>query len=112
MTVDVAIAIDRLARDVSLRRNSVKTYDEDGNYVAGGLMVKTIRAAIQPARGKQLMDLPEGVREEARWLAWSREPIMLDDIIANRDQTFRVMFVWPRDEGLGNFWRVAMGLVR
>lgn len=107
--IDVAIAIDDEAVDVSLKRKATGSYDANGDFVAGGETTSTIRSAIQPASGRQLMDLPEGIRSEARWLAWSRSEIRLDDTLVHSGSNYRVMFVWPRAEG--GFWRAALGLL-
>lgn len=107
--IDVAVAIDGEAVNVSLKRKAAGHYDDDGNFVPAAETTATIRAAVQPASGRELMDLPEGLREEARWLVWSRSEIRIDDTIVHRGQPFRVMFAWPRMEG--GFWRAAMGLL-
>ena len=107
--IDVAAAIDGEAVNVLLNREATGHYDGDGNWIPGAAASSAIRAAIQPASGRQLMDLPEGIRAEARWLAWSRSEIRLDDTIAHGGSNYRVMFVWPRAEG--GFWRAAMGLL-
>jgi hypothetical protein len=53
------------------------------------------------------MDMPEGIRAEAGWIAWSRSDMALDDQIVSATITYRVLFVWPRAEGA--FWRAALG---
>lgn len=106
--IDVAIAIDGEAVNVSLTRNAPGAWGSDGKFTDGAATTSTIRAAVQPASGRQLMDMPEGIREEARWIVWSRAELRLDDRIAHGGQLFRVMHVWPRTEG--SFWRAAMGL--
>lgn len=108
--IDVAIAIDGEAVNVSLSREALGQYDDDGNWIPGAPSTSTVRAAVQPASGRQLMDLPEGIRNEARWLAWSRSEIRLDDEITYAGSRYRVMFVWPRLEG--GFHRAAMGLLK
>ncbi|MBN9074299.1 MAG: hypothetical protein J0H34_22405 [Rhizobiales bacterium] len=107
--IDVAIAIDGEAVNVSLTRKAAGDYNADGEFVPGAPSTSTIRAAVQPASGRQLMDLPEGIRNEARWLAWSRSEIRLDDEMTQGGSRYRVMFVWPRAES--GFWRAAMGLL-
>ena len=107
--IDVAIAIDGEAVNVTIERKAAGAYDGDGKWVAGAETTSTIRAAVQPASGRQLMDLPEGIRNEARWLAWSRSEIRMDDTVVHAGSTYRVMFLWPRAEG--SFWRAAMGLL-
>lgn len=108
--IDVAIAIDGEAVNVVLTREGAGSYNADGEWVSGApVTIDPFRAAVQPASGRQLMDLPEGIRAEARWLAWSRSEIRLDDTIAHGGSNYRVMFVWPRMEG--GFWRAALGLL-
>lgn len=107
--IDVAIAIDGEAVDVSLTREAAGHWDDDGNWVPGEPTSSTISAAIQPASGRQMEDLPEGIRNEARWLLWSRAEIRLNDKIIHAGSSYRVMHVWPRIEG--GFWRAAAGLL-
>lgn len=106
--IDVAAAIDAEAWNVSLTRNAAGHYDDDGDWVPGGPSTSTIRAAIQPASGRQLEDLPDGIRNEARWFVWSRSELKLDDKISHSDSTYKIMHVWPRMDG--GFWRAAAGL--
>lgn len=109
MMIDVAIAIDGEARNVSLITRAAGDYDADGNFDKGLATTTTIRAAIFPASGNQLRDMPEGIRTEAGWVAWSRSSIAVDDQIVNGSITYRVLFVWPRPEG--GFTRAALGRV-
>lgn len=109
-----ALAIDFYARDVSLTRTSAGYFDQTpgsptfGDWIEGGESTSTIRATVQPAQGRQLQDMPEGVRSEAQWLIWSRTELKLDDTIGKDGKTYRVIHLWPRDEG--GFYRAAMGL--
>ena len=107
--IDVAIAIDGEAVNVTLTREAAGHYDDDGNWVPGEPTNSTISAAIQPASGRQLEDLPDGIRNEARWLVWSRSELRLDDKITHAGSSDRVMHVWPRADG--GFWRAAAGLM-
>jgi len=108
--INVALAIDGEAVNVSLKREAAGHYDGDGNWVPGSATTSTIRAAIQPASGRQLEDLPDGIRNEARWLVWSRAEIRLDDVITHAGSGYRVMHVWPRMDG--GFWRAAAGMLK
>lgn len=107
---DVALAIDGEAVNVTHTASGIGFWGDDGRWNGAAQPPVMIRAAIQPASGRQLMDMPEGIREEARWIAWSRSQIGLDDRIAHGGQSFRVLIVWPRMEGV--FWRAALGLVK
>ena len=106
--IDVAIAIDGEAVNVSLTREGSGGYwSDDGEWIEGGPTTSTIRAVIQPADGNQLMDVPEGMRAEARWLVWSRSEVKLNDDITSSGIKYRVMYLWPRMEG--GFYRAAIG---
>jgi hypothetical protein len=105
--IDVAIAIDGEAVLMTRTRVASGIYNDDGEYVPGGPVSEAIRAAIQPIKGNQLMDVPEGIRTEARWLCWSRSSLVVDDVITHKGITYRVLFDWPRDEGA--FYRAALG---
>lgn len=103
----VAIAIDGEAVNVTRTRRAAGAYNADGDWIAGMSTSDTIRATIQPVRGHQLMDMPEGIRTEAGWIAWSRQAITVDDEIAHGGVNYRVLFTWPRAEGA--FYRAALG---
>ena len=102
----VARAIDRFAVKVSLTRRGAGGY-VDGVYIRGAATTSEIMAVIQPATGNQLMDVPEGIRVEARWIFWSRSALSVDDVIKHGGVSYRVMYTWPRDEGA--FHRAAIG---
>lgn len=108
--MDVAIAIDAEAIDLTLKRNGPATFDLDGNYVFPGATTTTIRGMVQPASGRRLMDLPEGIRYEAQFLLWSRSEIRADDVVTHAGSNYRVMYIWPRLAD--GFTRAAMGLVK
>lgn len=104
--INVAIAIDGEAVNVTLTQPGAGAY-VGGKWVPGAAATSTIRAAIQPVKGNQLMDMPEGIRTEAGWIAWSRSPMKVDDQITASGVLYRVLFDWPRMEG--GFYRVALG---
>ncbi|CAN7389519.1 hypothetical protein [Neorhizobium sp. LjRoot104] len=105
--IDVAVAIDGEAVNVTRTRAAAGAYNDDGEWVPGSPDAATIRAAIQPASGNQLMDVPEGMRTEARWLLWSRSEVKVDDMITSGGVSYRVMHLWPRADG--GFYRAAIG---
>ena len=105
--IDVAIAIDGEAVSVSRTRRAAGVYTDTGDWVDGTATSASIMAAIQPVKGNQLMDMPDGIRTEAGWMCWSRSEIAVDDVITSKAITYRVLFVWPRDEG--EFYRAALG---
>ena len=110
MTRQAANAIDRRAWPVTRTRATEGAYNDDGEWVPGSSVSTTIKAVVQPVKGNQLMDMPEGIRTEAGWIAWSRSDIAVDDRITNNGVNYRVLFVWPRDQD-GAFYRAALGKV-
>lgn len=110
MTRQAAAAIDRRAWAVTRTRTVAGAYNADGDYVPGSSSTASIRAVVQPVKGNQLMDMPEGIRTEAGWIAWSRSEMLVDDRITDAGQTYRVLFAWPRTRD-GEFYRAALGLV-
>lgn len=109
--IDVAIAIDGESYPLKLgKKTGAWSEPFGGVWVPGEPVWSDIRGAIQPAKGVQMQDLPEGLRAEARWLLWSRAEILLDDLIKDGAISYRVMFIWPRREG--GFTRAAVGLLK
>ncbi len=109
MFSSVSFAIDKLAVSAVLKRvTDHGTYDGNGNKTPGTELEKNIRMVIQPVSGFELKDLPEGIRSEAKNIAWSRENLINDDLLVVSSITYRVMYVWPRPEG--KFTRVALGM--
>lgn len=110
MDADVAIAIDGEAVLCSIARRIGDSYNADGEGVASYAGPAPIYAAVQPATGRQLMDVPEGVREEARWLAWSRDAMANDDRMTIADGEHRIVYVWPRADG--GYYKAALGRIK
>lgn len=106
---DVAEAIDEEAVPVTLLRvaQAGAAYDARGNAIAAAAVSPTtILAAMQPAEGRLLRDLPEGVRNDVAFLGWSREEVAVGAVIGYRDHTLKVIQVWPRPED--GFTKFAM----
>lgn len=110
MSQQAAAAIDRRA----IAATRTRAPSADGSYVTGGIWVPEnaepvpIKAVVQPASGNQLMDVPEGIRTEARWLAWSRSELLVDDTVTVSSVSYRVLYAWPRTLD-GQFHRAALG---
>lgn len=108
--IDVALAIDGEAVEVIHRTRAEGSYDEGGRWVPGGLTDTPIMAAIQPATGRQVEDLPEGVRSEARSFLWTRAVVRDNDVIIDGTDSFRVLYVWNRQRD-GGFTKAALGML-
>jgi hypothetical protein len=118
MMLNVGIAIDMLAVPVTLSRSAPGAYTAEGTWLQGAATSTPIRAVVQPitgeakqsSLGQALKDMPEGIRTEAQYVAWSRSEIVLDDTIVYKGGNYRVLFVWSRDEG--GFHRALLGLLK
>jgi hypothetical protein len=133
MTALAGSRIDRRGIMFNLVRKATGGYVSGGDYVRTDSDPVSIKAILQPVSGRQAMDLPEGIREEARYLVWSRSELLMEDVIdqprsvsteANlqgllllnymgirwdRGQKLKLMVVWPRPEGAS--FRAAAGLI-
>lgn len=109
--MDLGFVVDAEAVQVQLIAKAGGSYDQTtGKWTKVTDTPLPIMATIQPATGKALRDLPEGVRDEARFILWSRQNVNLDDVIVYKGRNWRVIFEWDRDEGV--FTRAALGLMK
>ncbi|QJD54316.1 hypothetical protein [Aminobacter phage Erebus] len=109
MILDLGFVIEAEAQPAVFERKSGGNYVE-GDWIANAANVVNTTATIQPASGRQLMDVPEGVRAEARFLLWTRSELALDDVVIYGGARYRVVYTWPRPEG--GFNRAALGLTK
>lgn len=94
--IDVAQAIDEEAVPVTIISRGPATYDRRGNAILGPQSVTNALAALQPVSGRTLQDLPEGLRNDAALVGWSRSTVAVDNEIVYGGSTYRVTQVWPR----------------
>lgn len=106
--IDVSIAIDQESVTVVHKSRADGTYDAGGNAVPGASNPDVdIQAAIQPVSGKMLQDLPEGVRDQTKYVAWTRSTVDLGDTLVYIGQNYRVLHIWPRP--IDEFIKLAIG---
>jgi len=118
MQLNVGIAIDAFAVSVTRTRKADGSYNADGVWIPGTPAAVAIKATVQPVSGdgvksslgRELMDMPEGIRTEAKYIAWSRSELLVDDAIAYKSGNYRVLFVWDRDTG--GFSRGVLGSLK
>lgn len=86
---------------------------ERGNLVEPEAEKDTIRGKIQPVSGRDLRDMPEGLREEASMVLGTRSTVEVNDLITdNRDgRKYKVLFASPSTIG-GNRTRAILGKVK
>lgn len=106
---DLGWAIDAEAVPIAIEQQTGE-YDADGKWTPSEWRLTSAMGTIQPASGRQLMDLPEGVRTEARFFLWTRSALAEGDIVGYGGSRYRVVYTWPRPEG--GFTRAALGLTK
>lgn len=110
MSYSLAGAVNAEAVPMLLKRNIGGSYDANGEFVpADGAQIE-IRATIQPASGRVLRDLDEGVRKTADFVLWSTATIAVDDQIVYGGANYRVLVAKHRPEG--GFTRAIIGKLR
>lgn len=98
--IDVGLAIDAEAINLTLQSVAAAGggYAGSGKWVPNTPAQTTIRGTVQPMNGRALADMPEGVRENAKHLVWSRTDVQVNDVIVGyRNKNWRISFVYERD---------------
>ena len=93
---DVTAALSLTQRTVQRVTPAAGAYDPlTGKWVEGAAQSTDFLATIQPTSGKQLKDLPEGVRSEALLTGWSVTDIQYDERILYNGTVYRVIHTRP-----------------
>ena len=101
-----AMAIDMIARPVTLSRPAVGSY-VDGRWIESASVTSTIMAAVLAISPRQLRDLPEGQQTTASKLIWTRTTLYAADEgsgrradeIVDGSRRYRVLALHDRGEG-------------
>lgn len=104
--MDVAEAIDAESVPALLRPKADAGYNPRTGKAQTGVQPADIpiMAAIQPASGRALQDLPEGLRAEVSYIVWSRTTVALKDELIYLGAAYRIVHVWPRpQDGFNRF---------
>lgn len=107
-----ATAVDQEANASITIRSKSGAWSTDGKWVEGpDAETEAIPAVVQPATGRKLMDLPEGVRAQAQHFLWTRFPLALGNIVLYAGAQWRVVYVWDRSVEAG-YTRAAIGKLK
>ena len=85
-------------------------YNTEGKWIATPGAGDSILATVQPASGRQLMDMPEGIRTEAKYVMWSETSVVVGDVVIYSGSRYKVIYTWPRPAD--SFTRAALGLTK
>ena len=102
MALNVAFAIDLWQEDVVLKTRGPNTYNSTGDIAVSYLPDVTIKAMVVPATGKTLQEVPEGMRDEAQLVLWTRVDLTTDDEIEYLNDRYRLLTVEKWTQGAYN----------
>lgn len=113
MIVDHGIlVIEQEANALITIRAKSGAYDTAGKWIEGAPSdTAGLKAVVQPASGRKLNDLPEGVRASAQHFLWTRFELALDNVVLYAGKEWRVVFVWDRTIEAG-YTRAAIGKLK
>lgn len=108
ITLGVTDGNDTIGLQVITR--AADSYDESGNGVKGGENPAVdIQGDVQPATGKMLKDLAEGVRDQVDHMVWTSYDLKNDHVVVYDGQRHRVVDSWPRRQD--GFTKAAIGVI-
>lgn len=97
--IDVAVAIDAEAVDVTHTPKEGGAYDDNGVWVPNAATPMVIKATVQPVTGRMLQDLPEGLRQGARYTLRTRTVVAVGELLqaSGWSEPLRVLYAryWP-----------------
>lgn len=104
------LAVSAEAVAITIKRKTAGAHNAAGKWVPGAPTEEAATAEVHPATGRKLLDLPEGVREEAEYLLWTQSALALGDVVVYGGADYRVVLTWPRPEG--GFTKAALGKLK
>lgn len=108
--IDVAAAIDAEARPLTLIQTPAGAYDDGGNWIEGEEQETPFMGAIFAVSSRDLRDMPEGIRTEAKRTLWTRQPVQNNDRIGLGETRYKVLMVHDRSFE-GGFYKGVLGLL-
>lgn len=103
-----ALALDSFAGAMTLTRRAPGSF-VNGLWVEGSASTIAIQGVALAITPRELMDLPEGIREDAAAVLYSRTEIRTEDETTWRGVSYRVTHVWDRVEG--GFFKATLAKV-
>lgn len=105
------VVLDLASGSYTVTRTTPGGYGTDGRFVPGTPSTLTIQASVQPARGQDLLLLPEGMRTEETLKVYSPTRLFTQgagqdpDVITVAGITYKVMTAeqWGPD---GAYWKI------
>jgi len=110
MTVSLGVTDGESTIGLQVVTRAADSYDGNGNAVLGNEADPVdIQGDVQPASGRMLQDLPEGVRDQVEYMVWTSYDLQNDEVIVYNEQRYRVIKIWPRRED--DFTKAAIGVL-
>ena len=112
--ISTGIAVNYFSRKLKIKRRggeSPDDYDEEGNLIESPEIGGNLKGSIQPARGRDYQDMPEGARAEASHILSTTGMVQNNDIIIDDKYGDRYKVVHLFRATLGQYKRAALGLL-
>ena len=110
--MSIAHILSRFSQDIVLNSSTQGHRDENGDWVGGTPIIKTIQAVVQPVNGDELQTVPEGERTNKLIKLHTTEVLKTTDeanavsadTVVVDGETFRIITVsdWNK---LGGFYK-------
>lgn len=111
----VTIGIDMLSQPMVLERSTGGTYSSGGTWSGTWSAPENIAGVIEPVTGRDLKDMPEGIRSEAVALLFVKvsavNGIAVNDRVTADAVSYRVIHIdeWTR---YGGFHECVLGKIK
>lgn len=113
--IDLGVALDFGDWEIPVKYAATgdQQYDDDGDPIFVEPLAGTIRGKIQPMNGRDLRDMPEGMREEAKMVIGTRSNVRVNDEVFNSKDGlyYKAIFIIPPTVG-GNRTRAILGHIK
>ena len=108
--MNLSNTVNYFASPLTYRTYAAGSYDASGNWTKGTASESTITMMVVPATGRELKDVPEGIREEVLYAGYTSSTITKDSEVDYNSETFRVIYIFPWL--VGAFHKVMLGKVK
>ena len=113
--IDLGVAIDFGDWEIPIKYAATgeQEYDDDGKPVVVEPKADKIRGKIQPMNGRDLRDMPEGMRVEAKMVLGTRANVRVNDQVYNSKDglNYKAIYIIPATVG-GNRTRAVLGHIK
>ena len=105
-------AVNYFARPLQIERTGgdiVDDYNDVGDLIDRPDRRSKLNGSIQPARGRDYLDMPEGARSETSLILSTTDKVQKNDVIIDGKRRYKVVHIF--EATLGQYTRAGLGLL-